>query len=120
MFSVNIRRSVNIIKNNNVNVNQASLLLLRCLSTSTGRLNGVVKWYNPVKGFGFITYKENDKDSDIFVHQSVIKASGFRSLSDGENVEFNVVEENGKKFASNVTGIKHIFYYFLKLWFITI
>jgi len=103
MFNVSIRRSVNIIRNNNIK--QTSLVLLRCLSTQGSRLNGVVKWYNPVKGFGFISYKDGEQDADIFVHQTVIKANGFRSLSDGESVEFNVVEENGKKFASNVTGI---------------
>lgn len=82
MFS-SIRRSVNVIKNNNINM-QNSLVLLRCLASSSGRHNGVVKWYNPVKGFGFITYNDGTNDSDIFVHQSVIKAEGFRSLSDGE------------------------------------
>ena len=106
MFSNIVRSSVNVINKNNINMRTTSLVLLRCLSSSSlGRQNGVVKWYNPIKGFGFITYKEADKDSDIFVHQSVIKAQGFRSLSDGENVEFDIKEENGKKFAVEVTGI---------------
>ena len=106
MFS-SIRRSVNVIKNNNINV-QTSLVLLRCLASSSGRQNGVVKWYNPVKGFGFITYNDGANDSDIFVHQSVIKAEGFRSLSDGENVEFDIKEEGGKRFATSVTGTTSI------------
>ena len=106
MFSNIVRSSVNVINKNNINMRTTSLVLLRCLSSSSlGRQNGVVKWYNPVKGFGFITYQDGGKDSDIFVHQSVIKASGFRSLSDGENVEFDIKEENGKKFAVEVTGI---------------
>ena len=110
MFNVSIRRSINIIRNNNIN--QTSLVLLRCLATQGGRLSGVVKWYNPVKGFGFITYKDGEQDTDIFVHQTVIKANGFRSLSDGESVEFDVAHENGKKFASNVTGIKFLILYY--------
>lgn len=110
MFS-SIRRSVNVIKNNNINM-QNSLVLLRCLASSSGRHNGVVKWYNPVKGFGFITYNDGTNDSDIFVHQSVIKAEGFRSLSDGESVEFDIKEDGGKRFAADVTGTLIIFLYF--------
>ena len=50
--------------------------------------SGTVKWFNGEKGYGFIT--PNDGGEDVFVHQSVIKCDGYRSLSEGENVEFDV------------------------------
>ena len=49
---------------------------------------GTVKWFNAQKGFGFIT--PDDGSDEIFVHQSEIYAPGFRSLADGEKVEFKV------------------------------
>lgn len=66
------------------------------------RLNGTVKFFNTTKGFGFITPAAGG--DDVFVHQSVIHAVGFRSLANDEQVEYDLVEENGKKFAANVTG----------------
>ncbi|GFQ01065.1 glycine-rich protein 2 [Phtheirospermum japonicum] len=64
---------------------------------------GTVKWFNDQKGFGFIT--PDDGSDDLFVHQSAIKTDGFRSLGEGEPVEF-VVEcgDDGRAKAANVTG----------------
>jgi CspA family cold shock protein len=53
------------------------------------RARGTVKWFNEAKGFGFIA---QDGGKDIFVHHTAIIADGFRSLSEGDNVEFDVVE----------------------------
>lgn len=64
--------------------------------------SGRVKFFNPTKGFGFITPTEGGED--IFVHQSVIHSPGFRSLAENEEVEFEITEENGRRFATNVTG----------------
>ena len=77
---------------------------LRSFSTSSDQIrNGVVKWFDVKKGFGFIV--PDDGSQDIFVHQSVIKAPGFRSLREGEPVEFlTEVDHNGKTRAGNVTG----------------
>ena len=50
---------------------------------------GTVKWFNGSKGYGFI---ERDEGDDIFVHYSAIDGSGYRSLEEGERVEFNVVD----------------------------
>ena len=50
---------------------------------------GTVKWFNNSKGFGFIT---QDDGGDVFVHHSAIQSDGFRSLSEGEKVEFEVVK----------------------------
>ncbi len=50
---------------------------------------GTVKWFNDAKGFGFIA---QDGGKDVFVHHTAIIADGFRSLSEGDNVEFEVVE----------------------------
>ena len=63
---------------------------------------GTVKWFNSQKGFGFIT--PADGGEDLFVHQSAISAPGFRSLMEGEEVEFKVVDERGKKKAIDVCG----------------
>jgi len=65
---------------------------------------GKVKFFDVTKGFGFIT--PNGGGEDVFVHQTAIYAQGFRSLAEGEDVEFDVAEDKGKgkKFASNVTG----------------
>jgi cold shock protein len=54
--------------------------------------NGTVKWFNDAKGFGFIT---REQGPDVFVHHTAIVADGFRSLSEGDRVEFDVV--NGPK-----------------------
>jgi CspA family cold shock protein len=51
--------------------------------------HGTVKWFNDPKGFGFIT---QDSGTDVFVHHSAIEASGFRSLTEGDQVEFEVTQ----------------------------
>jgi CspA family cold shock protein len=63
---------------------------------------GKVKWFNETKGYGFI---QQDGGPDIFVHYSAIKADGFRTLTEGDKVSFEIVEgERGPK-AANVTKI---------------
>ena len=63
---------------------------------------GTVKWFNDAKGFGFI---EQENGPDVFVHHTGINAVGFKSLSEGDRVEFEI--EQGKKgpAAKNVTKI---------------
>ncbi len=51
--------------------------------------NGTVKWFDPKKGFGFIVGPEGQ---DVFVHYSQIKGDGFRSLKDGESVDYELIE----------------------------
>jgi len=64
---------------------------------------GTCKWFNSQKGFGFLT--PSNGGEDVFVHQSVIHANGFRSLAENEPVEFQIVtEESGRSKAINVTG----------------
>ena len=50
---------------------------------------GTVKWFNNAKGYGFIA---RDSGGDVFVHQSAIESSGFRSLQEGQRVQFNVTK----------------------------
>ena len=68
------------------------------------RVTGTVKWFNDAKGYGFITPENGSKD--CFVHHTAIKADGFRSLSEGERVEFDVVEGAKGPAAENVTKVK--------------
>mmetsp|Transcript_14815 Transcript_14815/g.28222 ORF Transcript_14815/g.28222 Transcript_14815/m.28222 type:complete len:128 (+) Transcript_14815:61-444(+) len=66
-------------------------------------MNGTVKWFDTKKGFGFIV--PEDGSEEVFVHQSTIHAEGFRSLADGEPVEYTTTtDENGRTKADRVTG----------------
>ncbi len=53
------------------------------------KVTGTVKWFNESKGFGFI---EQESGPDVFVHFSAIEADGFKSLADGQKVEFNITD----------------------------
>ena len=64
--------------------------------------NGSVKWFNDHKGYGFI---EQEDGPDVFVHHSGINASGFKSLSEGDSVTFNVEQGQKGPAAVNVTKI---------------
>jgi len=64
--------------------------------------NGKVKWFNDAKGYGFIT---GDDGTDVFVHYSSIQGSGFRSLSEGQAVTYDV--ENGPK-GPQATNVKKL------------
>ena len=63
---------------------------------------GTVKWFNSEKGFGFI---EIEGESDVFVHFSAIQGEGFKTLDEGQKVEFEVVDGNRGPQAANVTKV---------------
>lgn len=63
---------------------------------------GTVKWFNAEKGYGFI---EVEGGNDVFVHFSAIQGDGFKTLEEGQQVEFNVVEGNRGPQAENVTKL---------------
>ncbi|WP_373599467.1 cold-shock protein CspD [Paraclostridium bifermentans] len=63
-------------------------------------MNGTVKWFNNEKGFGFISVEGGD---DVFVHFSAIQRDGFKSLEEGQNVNFEIVEGARGPQAANVT-----------------
>ena len=67
------------------------------------RTRGTVKWFNDQKGFGFITPEDGSKD--CFVHHSAIQAEGFKSLSEGDRVEFEVTAGQKGPAAANVVKI---------------
>lgn len=62
-------------------------------------MQGKVKWFNSEKGYGFIT---DDEGKDIFVHYSAIQGEGFKTLEEGEPVEFDVVQGERGPQATNV------------------
>lgn len=64
------------------------------------RKNGTVKWFNATKGYGFIA---SDQEGDIFVHYSSISAEGYRSLEEGQRVEFTVSQGEKGPQAQDVT-----------------
>ena len=64
--------------------------------------HGKVKWFNNEKGFGFITVDGGD---DVFVHFSAIQSDGFRSLDEGQAVEFDIVEGDRGPQAANVVKL---------------
>jgi CspA family cold shock protein len=68
------------------------------------RMRGVVKWFSNEKGYGFIT-PENGS-SDIFVHYTAIQDKGYRTLAEGTQVEFEVVEGPKGKQASSVSKVE--------------
>ncbi len=66
------------------------------------REKGTVKWFNATKGYGFI---QREKGGDVFVHYSAIQSDGYRSLNEGDAVEFDVQEGPKGLQAANVTKI---------------
>ena len=67
------------------------------------RMTGTVKWFNNDKGFGFIAPEDGSKD--IFVHHTAIQGSGYKSLDEGEKVEFDVAQGQKGPQAENVTRL---------------
>ena len=69
-------------------------------------MTGKVKWFNAEKGYGFI---EREEGGDVFVHFSAIQADGFKTLEEGQAVEFDVVEgPRGEQAANVVLSLIHI------------
>ena len=65
-------------------------------------MTGKVKWFNAEKGYGFI---EREEGGDVFVHFSAIQGEGFKTLEEGQAVEFDVVEGNRGEQAANVVKL---------------
>ena len=65
-------------------------------------MTGIVKWFNAEKGYGFI---EREDGGDVFVHFSAIQSEGFKTLEEGQAVEFDVVQGNRGEQAANVVRL---------------
>ena len=61
---------------------------------------GIVKWFNPTKGYGFI--KPSSGDKDVFVHISAVERAGLRTLNEGQEVEYELVTNRGRTSAENL------------------
>ena len=68
------------------------------------KYKGVVKWFNNAKGYGFLG---RDDGADVFVNYSAIKSDGYKSLNEGDEVEFDIVEGQKGQQAEAVTRLKH-------------
>ena len=64
---------------------------------------GTVKWFNPTKGFGFIT--PDAGGNDVFVHISAVQEAGMQGLDEGQKVEYDVQENRGKEAAGNLKAV---------------
>ena len=69
---------------------------------SSERVQGTVKWFNAAKGYGFISREDGD---DVFVHYSALEMEGYRTLDEGQRVEFTIEQGNKGLQASNVVKI---------------
>ncbi len=67
------------------------------------RTTGTVKWFKDDKGFGFITREDGEKD--VFVHHSAIQGEGFKTLMEGDRVEFDVVQGQKGPAAENLVKV---------------
>jgi CspA family cold shock protein len=67
------------------------------------RITGTVKWFNSKKGFGFIT--RDDGQGDVFVHFSAIQSRGFKTLEEGQKVEFEIAQDEKGPKAANVVRV---------------
>ena len=67
------------------------------------RITGTVKWFNSKKGFGFIT--RDDGQGDVFVHFSAIQSRGFKTLEEGQKVEFEITQDEKGPKAANVVRV---------------
>ncbi|MDO9509549.1 MAG: cold-shock protein [Thermovirgaceae bacterium] len=65
-------------------------------------MQGTVKWFNEAKGYGFVT---PDEGNDVFVHFSAIQGDGFKTLAEGQRIEFEVVQGDKGPQAANVEKI---------------
>jgi cold shock protein len=64
-------------------------------------MTGTIKWFNDAKGYGFI--QQESGGEDVFIHFSALPATGsYRSVSEGQHVQFDIVQERGKERAANV------------------
>ncbi|VAW71389.1 Cold shock protein of CSP family [hydrothermal vent metagenome] len=69
------------------------------------RVTGTVKWFNNSKGYGFI---ERDTGDDVFVHFRAIRGDGFRTLKDGQKVEFNLIDSQKGLQAEDVSDLEQL------------
>lgn len=103
MLKVKIKvYDISLITYRNNNLLTSKLIINKFLGGFLIMFKGKVKWFNAEKGFGFI---ERDNGNDVFVHHSAINMDGFRTLNEGDEVKFDIVEGAKGPQAANVTKI---------------
>ena len=73
------------------------LFIIRSIRTMA---TGVVKWFNPTKGYGFV--KPDDGSSDVFIHISAVQKAGLQGLNEGQKLSYELASQKGKTSAANI------------------
>jgi cold shock protein len=76
-----------------------------CIMSGEERVNGVVKWFNAERGYGFVL-KDGDQNSEYFVHYSYIQMEGYKTLRAGQKVTFKLIKTDKGVQAQEVTPVK--------------
>jgi CspA family cold shock protein len=90
-------------KSSTIKIVRHSARFARGIAMEADMATGTVKWFNPTKGFGFIQPESGDKD--VFVHISAVEKAGMSTLTEGQRVSYEVINEKGRSSAGNLQAV---------------